>query len=89
MAAVDVVVVGHVALRPPRRIELQHAADEIAGGVETLGPARKFLPLSVAQHQFEQVIDAALLHDQLAVHVGFAQRQLRIAHQATLDLADR
>ena len=34
--AIDVVVVGHVAPRAARRIELQHAPDEIAGGVEAL-----------------------------------------------------
>src|SRR5437763_861224 len=57
--AVDVVVVRNVALRPSGRIELHQAPEQIAAGVEALGPARQGPALQVGDDQLEEVVDAA------------------------------
>ena len=81
--AVEVVVMGDVALRPARsdctaraqRSQRCRAYDHCTVGVASSAD-------DVAAEQIEQVVDVAVLDGELAVHVGFAQRQPRPQRQS-------
>src|SRR5205823_1917256 len=60
--AVDVVVVRNVASRPSGRIELHQPSEQIAAGVEALGPARQRPVLQVGNDQLKKVVNAAFDH---------------------------
>ena len=78
---------GDVAPRAPGRVELVEAADQVAGEIEAVGPARQRLVERVGENQLQQVVDAALLHLEPAVHVALAEPQLRVVHELTFESA--
>ena len=80
--AVEVVVMGDVALGPPDRIVLLEEAQPALQGIRPLHRRRRFERRHVAADQIEQVVDVAVLDGELAVHVGFAQRQPRPQRQS-------
>ena len=85
--AVDVVVVRDVAARAAGRIELCEPAREEARDVQALCPARQRVRHGILEHQGQQVIDAPLLHDEPAIHVGLADGQMRVEGELALELA--
>ena len=50
-----------------------------------LGPGRLGLVLDVGEQQLEEIVDAALHDLEPAVHVAFAEGQLRIEHEVPLE----
>ena len=75
--AVEVVVMRDIAPRPGPRIELLHAPEQVAPEPRRQRPSRRgdvLLPQQDCQH----VRDRALLDDERAVHIGFAQPELGI-----------
>ena len=81
--AVEVVMMRDIAPRPRAQIELLHAAEQVAHRPRRQRPFRRgdlFLPHQDRQH----VRDRALLDDESAVHVGFAQPQLGIEQDRAL-----
>ena len=74
--AVEIVVMRDVAARAPARIELLEAAVQVAQQPLRPRPVRHLGAL--AEHDGKHVGDRALLDDERAVHVGFAEFELGI-----------
>jgi len=77
-ACVEVVMMGCVAPRAGARIELAHAASEVAHQRLRAGPAGRPQGAGLGHHHREHVRDRALFDDQRAVHIGFAEAQFGI-----------
>ena len=81
---IEIVMMGDVALRPRPRIELLQAAIEIADEPLRLRPQRRRAVAALAEHDGEDVGDRALLDDDAAIHIGFAEPELGIDQDVTL-----
>ena len=75
--AVEIVMMRDVAPCAPARIELPQAALEIAQQPLRPRPVRR-MPSVLAEHDGEHVSDGALLDDEGAIHVGFAELEFGI-----------
>ena len=79
---VEVVVMRDIALRTANRIVLLDQAQDF---LEREGPTQQGSGLDgrdVAAEEVEQVVDVAVLHRQVAIHVSFAEREARTQYQA-------
>jgi hypothetical protein len=79
--AVDVVVMGDVTTGAPRRIELRQSACQKARDVQGLCPAGRGMCHRILEHQRQQVVDPALLHNEPAIHIGFADMEMGIERE--------
>ncbi len=75
---IDVIVVGHVAPGAATRIELLQPSAQTSRRIEPAQPCWRCLRSRVAHQQLQQIVDATLLDDQPALHVGLAESQLGI-----------
>ena len=73
---VEIVVARDIVLRTAARIELLGMPDQIAQPPLQLGPARQYFGL--IQQDRQRIGDRAILDDEGAVHVDFAERQFRV-----------
>ena len=83
--AVEVVVVRDIVARARPQIELLQAAEQIAHEPRRQRPIRRGNAL-LAQQDREHVGDRALLDDEGAVHIGFAELELGIEQDRALRL---
>jgi hypothetical protein len=81
-AAVEVVVPGHVVLRPAARIELLDVADQVAEPPLQLGPARRHVRL-IERHG-QHVGDRSPFDHQRAIGIDLAECKLGIEQHAPL-----
>ena len=70
--AVEIVMMRDIAPRPRPRIELLHAPEQVAGELQRQCPSRRG-DVILPQQDRKQIRDRALVDDESAVHVGFAQ----------------
>ncbi len=77
----EVIMMGDVALRPGGAVAAEQPLPAQLALLDRLAVVAAFLPPVVGGDQLEQVEDRPVLDDQPAVHIGFADRQARVAHQ--------
>ena len=82
--SVEIVVVGDVVLRAAARIELSEMPDRVAQPPLQLGPARHHVGL--IHQDRERVRDRAVLDDEGAFHVDFAERKFGVQKNPALGL---
>src|ERR1700722_11792910 len=81
--AVEIVVMRDIAPRTGPRVELLHTPEEVAAELQRQCPPRRG-DVILPQQNGKQVRDRALVDDESAVHIGFAQSELRIEKDAAL-----
>ena len=74
----------HIAPRPRTQIELLQPAEQIAHEPRSGSAQRRCGDVFLPQQQREHIRDRALLDDECAVHVGFAQSELGIEQDRAL-----
>ena len=80
--AIQIIMVRGIETGAWRRIELLQAAMQVAQHPLQLGPDRRPAVAALAQHDGQHVGDRALLYDDAAIHVSFAEPQLGIDENA-------
>ena len=83
----EVIMVGDVALRLGGAVAAEQPLPAQLALLDRLAAVAAFLPPVVGGDELQQVEDRPVLDDQPAVHIGFADRQARVAHQLEQHLA--
>src|SRR6478735_5448608 len=81
---VEVIVVRDIAARAGWRIELRESAPEITREPLYARPAQRLARCVLRQCEMEKVCDRAPLHQERAVHVGFADLEFGIEQHSPL-----
>src|SRR5213082_3115522 len=82
-------MMGNIAPCARARIELLQTAIEITDQPLWTRPKGRASIVFLAEHDGEDVGNRALLDDDAAVHIGFAEPELRVDENAALDLTRR
>ncbi len=86
-ARIDIVVVANVSLRPADRVELADVAERAAQAGHGTGPIGERRPGGITDHQRDEVVKRALLHDEAAVRIGLRAGEIGVERQRALGRA--
>ncbi len=81
----DVVMMRRVAARGVQRIVLLQPAQQMAGLHAPIQPGGVMGALQIDGGEGQEIIEVALLHRQLAVHIGLADTQGRLQGQSPIE----
>src|SRR5690606_37654038 len=83
--ASDIVVMGDIPPGAARGIELRKPPGQESSHIEALGPARRRVRHGILEHEGQEVVDPALLHDEPAIHIGLADSEMRVQRKLSLE----